>query len=246
MLRGKNAIITGARRGIGKETVEMFAKNGCNIWACARKEDLTFESEIQELAEKYGVWIKPIYFDLTSEEAIKNGFKQIYSERKNIDILVNNAGIVHTQLFQMTSFEQIHEVYQVNVFAMMQLSQLALKVMSRKKTGVIINIASVAGQDANPTNTIYGSSKAAVISFTRTLASEVASQGIRVNAVAPGPTDTEMVQVVKEKVGDAVLNNCAMERLAKPSEIANVIMFLASEQASFVNGQVIRTDGGAR
>ena len=246
MLKGKNAIITGSRRGIGKEIIKVFAKNGCNIWACARQQDKAFEDEMQEIAEKYQVEIKPIYFDLKSMEQIKEGFRKIYREKKDIDILVNNAGIVHTNLFQMTTMEQVQEIYQINTFAMMQLTQLALKVMSRNKTGSIINIASIAGQDANPTNSIYGSSKAATISFTKILAAEVATQGIRVNAIAPGPTNTEMVTVVKEKVGEALLSRCAMGRLGETEEIANVALFLASDMASFVNGQVIRVDGGAR
>ncbi len=246
MLKGKNAIVTGSRKGIGKAIVEVFAKNGCNIWACARQEDKTFEKDMKEIAEKYHVEIKPVYFDLKSLDEVKTGFKCIYQERKNIDILVNNAGIVHANLFQMTTMEQIQEIYQVNTFAMMQLTQLALKVMSRTKSGSIINIASIAGQDANPTNCIYGSSKAAIISFTKILASEVATNDIRVNAIAPGPTNTEMVRVVCDKVGDALLNNCAMGRLAETEEIANVALFLASDMSSFINGQVIRVDGGAK
>lgn len=245
-LEGKNAVVTGARRGIGRCIVENFALNGCNVWACARKYDAEFEKDMAEISEKYGVFIKPVYFDLSDMNEIKEGFKSIYKEKKSIDILVNNAGIVHTNLFQMTTMEQIYEVYQTNIFAPMQLTQLVLKVMTRNKKGSIINISSIAGLDANPTNCTYGSSKAAVISFTRTLASEVGSFGIRVNSIAPGPTQTDMVNVVKEKVGDNILNNCAMSRFGEPDEIANVAVFLASDKSSFVNGQIIRVDGGSK
>lgn len=245
-LEGKNAIITGSRRGIGRAVVELFAKNGCNIWACARKFDDTFENEIANISRNYDVTITPVYFDLDNSEEIKEGFKSIYKEKKDIDILVNNAGKVHANLFQMTTLEQIKEIYQTNVFAVMQLTQLVLKVMTRRKRGSIINISSISGLDANPTNCIYGSSKAANISFTRILASEMGDFGIRVNSIAPGPTETDMIQIVKDKIGDNILNNCAMSRFAKPEEIAEVALFLASDRASFVNGQVIRVDGGVK
>ncbi len=246
MLEGKNAIITGANRGIGNAIVKKFAENGCNIWACCRKQNTTFEEEMKTLAEQHQVNIWPVYFELSNEEEIKTGFKQVYSSRLPIDILVNAAGIVNADLFQLTSMHTMREVFDVDFFAPVQLSQLVLRVMTRKKAGSIINLSSIAGSDANPTNCTYGSAKAAVSSFTRILASEVGQYGIRVNAIAPGPTNTEMIATVKDKVGEALLDRCAMNRLANPSEIADVALFLASEQSSFVNGQIIRVDGGAK
>lgn len=115
--------------------------------------------------------------------------------------------------------------------------------MTRQRSGSIINISSVAGQDANPTNCTYGSSKSAINSFSKILASEIGRLGIRVNVVAPGPTDTDMIERVKAKVGDSMLDRCAMERLAKPDEIAETVVFLASDKASFINGQIDRADG---
>lgn len=115
--------------------------------------------------------------------------------------------------------------------------------MTRQRSGSIINISSVAGQDANPTNCTYGSSKSAINSFSKILASEIGRLGIRVNVVAPGPTDTDMIERVKAKVGDSMLDRCAMERLAKPDEIAETVVFLASDKASFINGQIVRADG---
>lgn len=246
ILIGKNAIITGANRGIGNAIVQKFAEQGCNIWACARKPNKTFEDEMNNLENEYSVNITPIYFDLGSSEEIKNGFKAIYADKKPIDILINAAGIVNTDIFQMTSIDNVRTVFEINFFSVLQLTQLCLKVMCRQKKGNIVNIASIAGLDSNPTNCTYGSSKAALISFTKTLASEISSYGIRVNAVAPGPTKTDMIQTVYEKVGDAILTRSAMGRLANPEEVANVVLFLATEQSSFVNGQVIRIDGGSK
>lgn len=243
---GKNAIITGANRGIGNAIVRKFAEAGCDIWACARKKTDDFETEMDELSKFFNVCITPLYFDLASEQEIKENFQKIYKTKKPIDILVNSAGVVNAEVFQRTSLNTMRNVFEANFFGPVQLIQFALKVMTRYKKGCIVNISSIAGIDTNPTNCTYGSSKAALNSFTKILASEVAMQGIRVNAVAPGPTETEMIQIVKKKVGSSLLDRCAMERLANPKEIAETVLFLASDRASFVNGQVIRVDGGAR
>lgn len=245
-LEGKNAVITGANRGIGSAIVQKFAENGCNIWACVRKKSAVFEEKISDLAQKNGVIIIPVYFDLSNGEDIKNGFKNIYNNKRPIDVLVNTAGVINAEIFQRINVATMHDVFEINFFGPVQLSQLVLKSMLRYKNGSIINISSIAGLDTNPTNSIYGSSKAALNSFTKILASEVATSGIRVNAIAPGPTDTEMIQVVQNKVGNALLDRCAMGRLARPDEIAETALFLASEKSSFINGQILRVDGGAK
>lgn len=245
-LEGKNAIITGANRGIGNAIVKEFAHEGCNILAFARKKADIFENEMSELSAKYDVIIEPIYLELTNFEDMKKRFREIYSTKRAIDILVNAAGVVNADIFQRTSICTMREVFETNFFAPVQLSQLALKVMSRHRCGSIINITSISGLDANPTNCTYGSSKAALNSFTKILASEVAALGIRVNAIAPGPTNTDMIQIVKDKVGDALLDRCAMGRLAKAEEIAETALFLASERSSFINGQILRVDGGSK
>ena len=246
MLTGKNAVITGANRGIGRAIVEKFAANGCNVWACARTPREAFEQDMEALAEQYHVWIRPVYFDLSREDDVKAGFKEIYQTKEPIDILVNNAGLVHAALFPMAPMEEIRKLFEVNVFSVMELTQLVLKRMMRQKSGVILNMASVAGQDAVATNSIYGSSKAAIISFTRILAAEMAAYGIRVNAVAPGPVRTDMIELLEQKMGDDLLMHTAMGRLAEPEEIAETVLFLASSKASFINGQVIRVDGGLK
>ena len=189
----KNVLITGTNRGIGFALLKKFAREGYNIWAHARKQTPEFEKEITQIAEENNVWIKPVYFDLSNEEAIKEGFKQIYKEKLPIDVLVNNAGVAFIDLFQLTPMKKVRELFDVNVFAVMILTQLVLKVMTRQKSGAIINFASIGGIDAYPAHCAYGATKAAIIGFTRSLSTEFATQGIRVNAVAPGATETDMI-----------------------------------------------------
>ena len=242
---GKNIIITGANRGIGLALVEKFAANGCNVWACARKENAAFEREISALAQRAGVRIAPVYFDLADEDEIKAGLMRIFKEKLPVHTLINNAGIHYEKLFQMYTMKEIKEMFTVNVFAMMYASQLVLKIMSRQKSGNIINIASISGLSPYSGNVCYGSTKAAVIMFTKSLAIEAAALGhIRVNAIAPSRVETDMIKHLPAKSLEKGINNSVMKRLAKPSEIADVAYYLASDEASYINGQVIRVDGG--
>ena len=241
----KNIIITGSNRGIGFAMVKKFAENGCNVWACARKYNEDFEKQISEIAEENGVWIRPVYFDLTDETAIKVGVTEIYKEKKPINTLINNAGIYQEKLFQMNTISEIKNVFNVNVFSMMYVTQMILKIMARQKQGNIINIASITGLTPYQGAVCYGSSKAAVVAFTKSLTIEVAHLGnIRVNAIAPGHTDTELLSGLSDKDMKDLLGGCVMKRLALPSEIADVAYYLSGESSSFINGQVIRVDGG--
>jgi 3-oxoacyl-[acyl-carrier protein] reductase len=186
ILKNKNVIITGCRRGIGKATLELFAKNGANIWACIRKQDDAFDTFIDSLMHTYNVRISPVYFDLADYEQIKNAVKQINAEKKNIDILVNNAGITYNALFQMTTMDKKEEVFKINYFSPLLFTQYISKIMVRQKNGNIVNIASSAAIDANPGRSAYGASKAALICSSKAMAAELADKGIRVNVIAPG------------------------------------------------------------
>lgn len=245
ILKGKNAIITGSNRGIGKKTVELFASQGANIWACARQRSDEFELQMSRLSEKYNVIIEPVYFDLDNSEEIQRAMKQIISSKKDIHVLVNNAGIVaESKLFQMTTIEEMKAVFDVNFFAPMLITQYISKRMLRQKQGSIINMASIAALDGEPAQLEYVSSKAALIGATKKLAIELGKYGIRVNAVAPGVTDTDMGNEIKEKVLVETLSKTVMKRMGTTEEIANTILFLASDLSSYITGQVIRVDGG--
>ena len=244
VLEGKRAIITGTNRGIGKAIMEKFASEGADIWACARTPSEEFERNVKELAEKNDVCITPVYFDLEDEEAIKKAIKSIISEKKSIDVLVNNAGIAYGGLMQMTPIDKLKQVFQINYFAPVLMMQLVSRVMQRQKSGSIINIASVGGIETNPGYLAYGSSKASLIWATQSAAKELGAYNIRVNAVAPGLTDTAMGNYKSEEEMNKTIERTGLKRMAQPYEIANAVAFLASDEASYITGEIMKVDGG--
>lgn len=246
LLKGKNAIITGANRGIGYATLELFAKEGCNIWACIRKSNSDFEKKIALLSQTYNVWIKSIHFDLSNEEDIKKGIKQISSEKLPIDILVNNAGVPFGGLMTMTPISKLKEVFEINYFSQILIMQLISRTMIRQRFGCIINMASVGGIETNPGYLAYGSSKAALIWATKCISKELGRYNIRVNAVAPGMTETQMGHYKSEEELQKVLDSTSLHRMASTEEIANSIVFLASDKSSFTTGHILVIDGGRK
>lgn len=245
MLSGKNVILTGSAGGIGKKTLKTLAENGANIWACARKPTKEFEIYIDELEKKFNVQIVPVYFDFQDEQQIKEAVKFIRSQKKTVDGLVNNAGMTYNALFQMTTIEKMREVFEINFFGQFIFTQYVVKLMMRQKSGSIINIGSSAALDGNSGRSIYGASKAAILCITKSLSEELASYNIRVNAIAPGITDTNMVEAsMTEEVILETINNTKLKRIGKPDEIANAILFYVSDYSSYVTGQILRVDGG--
>lgn len=243
-LSNKNAIVTGANRGLGKALVERLAKSNCNVWAIMRTKSEKFDAFSGELASEYGVFIKSIYADLTSEESIKAAYKEISSEKKAIDVLINNAGVAHMGLLQMTKLEFIKRLYDVNVFAPMQLSQLVFRNMSRQKSGKIINVASTAAEEIYEGNSIYGSSKAALVAFTQSFAAESFKYGVTVNAIAPGLINTDMSPVFEGKDPEEPIRHTALGRKIEAEEIAEIVANLLEEKTGIINGTVITLNGG--
>lgn len=243
-LIGKYAIITGCNRGIGKSIMELFIKNGCNIIACLRKETPEFNNLIKELIELYKIKIFLIYCNLEYEEDVKSAIGQIYGLKIPIDILVNNSGIASGSLFQMTSIKEIQKVMQVNYFSQIQLTQGISKLMIKQNKGTIINITSVAGIIGDAGTLSYGSSKAAMNFATKTIATELGKYNIRVNAIAPSITNTDMLGEMTEEGKNKLIQRSALKRVAEPIEIAETALFLASDNSRYISGQILRVDGG--
>ncbi len=251
ILQGKNAVVTGCSRGIGRAIVECFAQNGANVWAHARKETAEFQEFCREVSRENQVEVVPIYFDMADDAGMKEAVKTIHQQKKwggRIDVLVNNAGILSgtNALFPMTKFEDVEHVMNVNFMAAMKLTQLVSKFMIRQKSGAIVNISSVAALYGHPGQWAYAASKSALINATLTLASEYGEKGIRVNAVAPGMVRTAMADAAKPDIKERFVQETMLGRLAEPREIANVAAFLASDLSSYVTGQVIQANGGLK
>ena len=245
MLKNKSALITGANRGIGFSILKRIAENGANVIACARKQDDLFEKEISNISKKFNIKIKPIYFDLSNENEIEQGLKKIISLNWIIDIIVNNAGINHVALFQMTPIKKMRDIFNINFFSQILLTQKLLNIMIKNKKGSIINISSNAAVECDAGRSGYSSSKAALIAWTKVLSKELGNFNIRVNAVSPGLTNTDMMKKdLSRKVIEDAIKRVPLKRAADPDEIAKVVLFLASDLSSYVNGEVISVTGG--
>ena len=245
LLNGKWAVITGCNRGIGKATLNVFSANGANIWACVRKEDSEFSAYIEKLSRENSVTINPVYFDFLDEEQIKAGIKTIRSAKFPVDIIVNNAGIIHTALFQMTPIAKMKEIFEVNFFSQMAFTQGIARIMTRQKSGNIVNLSSSAAIEGNEGRTAYAASKSAIQISTKVMAKELAPYNIRVNSIAPGLTQTDMME--ESTAEDALaftLQRICMKRVGLPEEIAKVALFLSSDLSSYMTGQTLRVDGG--
>lgn len=241
----KNVLITGANGGIGRAIARRFAESGdYDLYLAVRRDTPEFEDFCNALETRFRCRTQGVLFDMTDYEQMNERIKALARDKVSIDVLVNNAGIAHGGLFQMTKLDDIKSVFEINYFALVRLTQMVARTMTRQKKGSIVNLASVAGIDLEQGNCAYGVSKAAVIAFTRTAAKELAAYGVRMNAVAPGLTDTRMAQQMKPNTGEEMIAASAMKRLGDPAEIANAVFYLASEEASFVTGQVLRVDGG--
>lgn len=247
MLTGKNAVITGTLQGIGKATLEFFVSNGANVWACAQRRSNDFETFCKELEHNNKVWVKPVYFDLTNSNEIKEAVKNIQSDKKPIDSLVNIAGMAKDAIFHMVTMDTLKLVFEINFFSQVLFSQYITKLMMRNTNpSSVIFVSSISALDGNVGQLAYSSSKAALLGATKTMSKELASKGIRVNAVAPGVIDTDMNKVVPLGVIEEKVKVMDIKRLGKPSEVASTIAFLASDLSKHITGQVIRIDGGIK
>ena len=244
LLKGKTAIITGCNRGIGLAILDEFASQGTDVFAVIRKENADFANHCSEIEAEHSIRIKIFYADFSSDEEVKRAAKEILSEKTNIDVLVNNIGYADsTKSFMMEKMEDMRNVFQINFFSSFLFTQCLSRKLIRQKQGSVVFISSMAVYDAFA-NVAYTASKAAVVGMVRRLAVEFSSYGVRVNAVAPTLTDTDMGHVMGEEDEKEAVSRILLKRKAKPKEIADTVVYLASDMSSFTTGKVLRVDGG--
>ena len=243
LLENKTILITGASRGIGKEMATLFAKEGAHLILLARNL-LHLQNLKDSLNHLYDTKIQVFTCDVSNQIQVKGIFSELRRNKINIDSVVNNAGIMKDAMLGMATEELMHEIYNINVFGTMFISQQASKFMLKNRNGSIINLASIVGTNGNKGQTVYASSKAAIIGFTKSLSKELATFGIRVNAIAPGFIETDMTAGMDPKFYEKNKLMIGMGRMGKPEDIANVALFLASDLSEYVTGQIIGVDGG--
>lgn len=243
LLENKNIIVTGACRGIGLATCELFAQHGANLWLNGRDEQ-ALQTISEKLTSTFHNNNRVCCFDVSVYEQIKNGFQSLFKRCKKLDVLVNNAGILDDALIGMVSQKQIVNTFSTNTYSVLYCSQYAQRLMKRNGGGSIINLTSIVGVNGNAGQSVYGASKAAVIGATLSLAKELASDNIRVNAIAPGFIDTDMSRSIGDQLYQQRVDSIAMNRVGSAQDIANTALYLACDLSSYVTGQVIGVDGG--
>ncbi|ADQ46395.1 3-oxoacyl-(acyl-carrier-protein) reductase [Caldicellulosiruptor kronotskyensis 2002] len=243
LLKDKVALITGASRGIGRAIALKFAQNGANVVINYSSSQSQAEN-LKEEIEKIGTKTMIIKCDVSNPDEVSHMFSQVEKEFGRLDILVNNAGITKDGLILRMNEEDFDKVIAINLKGAFLCARAAAKMMVKQRFGNIINISSVVGIAGNVGQANYAASKAGIIGLTKSLAKELASRNIRVNAIAPGFIKTDMTEVLSDKVKEAMLSSIPLGRFGEADEIANVALFLASSLSSYITGQVIVVDGG--
>ncbi len=236
-LTGKTAVITGASRGIGRTIAEKLHQAGAKVILIARNEE-----KLKEISETLR---NCLYFplDITDRQKVTETFKEIQKENQ-IDILVNNAGITKDNILMMMKEEEIDEVIDTNLKSVFFITKQVVRKMLKQRSGRIINITSIIGLMGNPGQSNYAASKAGIIGFTKSLAKEIGSRNITVNAIAPGFIETDMTKDLPDENKKAMLESIPLKRTGTPEDVANAVLFLASDLASYITGTVINVSGG--
>ncbi len=244
-LEGRCAFVTGGTRGIGWEVASTLAARGAAVALGGRDPQATAE-RAAELARVHGVPTLALAGDLADAAIIPGLYQQIFKAWKRLDVLVNNAGILEDALLGMITPELVDRVLGINTRAAILNLQGAARLMGRARSGSIINITSIIGTEGNEGQAVYGASKAALIGLTLSAAKELAPSKIRVNAVAPGYIETDMIKNLSAEVHAQRMAQIGMGRIGAPADIANAVLFLASDLSAYVTGQVLGVDGGMR
>ncbi len=242
LLENKIAIVTGGTRGIGFAIVKEFLKEGATVVLCGSRQETVDKAVAQLPGEK----VEGICPDLTRYDSVKTAFDAVEKKYGRIDILVNNAGVSAREPFTSYTQEMFEKTMDLNLTAVFNCSRAVVDGMKARHSGVILNTSSMVSKYAQPSGIAYPTSKFAVNGFTLSLARELAGDNIRVNAVAPGITKTDMVAALPEQMIQPLINSIPLHRIGEPEDIANAFVFLASDKASYITGQVLGVDGLAR
>jgi 3-oxoacyl-[acyl-carrier protein] reductase len=240
---GKVALVTGGTRGIGRAIARALSSRGVEVAITGRDAGRVAEAA-DELSREAPRAVKGVSMDVANRESVEEGMKALLQERGRIDILVNNAGITRDNLLMRMKPEEWETVIATNLNGLYYCSQAVLRPMIRQRGGRIINMSSVVGLTGNPGQVNYAASKAAILGFTKALAREVASRQITVNAIAPGYIETDMTRGISEDARKALFDSIPMQRIGTPEDVAAAAVFLASEGAGYVTGQVLQVNGG--
>ncbi len=242
-LSGKIAIVTGGGRGIGAATSKLLAKAGAHVVITYRSNADAAQATVAAIEEAGGK-AEAVQFDVGDADAVDEAIRGIAKRLGGLDILVNNAGIALDQLLLRIKPEEIEKTFATNIAGAIWCAKSAIRPMMKARKGRIINLSSVVGESGNAGQAVYSASKAALIGLTKTLAREYASRGVTVNAVAPGYIETEMTADLPDTAKAAIVEQTPLGRVGSPDEVAAAILFLASEEASYITGQVLRVNGG--
>ncbi len=243
-LQGKVIAITGSSRGIGFCVAKTFAENGASLIMNAKNNNSNFKKRCEEIRDVYGVSVIECPGDVGNPETAQNIAKVAFSDFRRLDVMVNNAGILQDALIGMIDQDQVRQTISINLEGVIFCSQAAARVMRRNKKGSIINLTSIIGTNGNTGQMVYGASKAGVIGATISSSKELAPDGIRVNAIAPGYIETDMIKDIPADTHQKRLNSIGMGRIGLPQDIANIALFLASDLSTYITGQTIGVDGG--
>lgn len=243
LLENKKALVTGSSRGIGRGIVEKFLSEGCEVWGLCSKPSAAKE-DLEKLASEKGVKFHEIYADVGNAENVTEVVKEALAEAGGFDVLVNNAGITRDGLSFRMKKEDWDDVIRINLTSAFLIGQIVSNDMIRKRKGSIINMSSIVGIHGNGGQVNYAASKGGLIAYSKSLAAEVGSRGVRVNAIAPGFIATDMTSVLKEDIKNAMIEKVPLKRAGTPEDIANTALFLASDLSTYITAQVIGVDGG--
>ena len=241
--KDKVVIVTGASRGIGLSIAQAFAKEGASIALCSTKNEVA-ETTAATLEKEYGIKALGKGVDIKDFNTVAEFIKEVHTTFGQIDILVNNAGITRDNLLIRLNEDDWNDVIETNLNSIFNTTKSVIRYMLKKKYGRIINVSSVVGLMGNPGQSNYAASKAGMIAFTKSIAKEYGKKNITINAIAPGFIQTDMIETLPKEYLDNIIENIPMNRLGMPDDVAQAIMFLASDNAKYITGQVLSIDGG--